>query len=341
VEAAKVLAGLDAGRPRSAYLLVGEEDFLKDAVLRKVREAIFGPAGPHGQDDSLDSQVFDGAQTSAQAVTQVAETFPFLAVRRLIVVKDPDLADPAWTRYLGSPQPSTCLVLYCHDEPAAKVLTPYRALARDEGLEIVECAGPKKRDLAAWVIERAREYGKVMARDAAQYLAEAAGVSLLALDSEIAKLAAYVGPRPGIARSDVQAVTAQIIAPQVFAFIDAVVEKDSGRALASLAGMLTRSGAELQILATVHGHYRRLAYARSGLDRGVAEGDILPLLSGNAWAARKCLDQARRLTGEHIRKAIIRLYRADLAIKTGQQEPRLALELMSLDLCSETLPRPR
>ncbi len=337
MDAVKVLTELSRETPLyPAYVLTGEEDYLKDQVLAGIKSRVLGPAAAGtglGADGGLNFQAFDGHETSAAAVTQMAETFPFLAERRLIVVKDPDLSDPAWPKYLESPQPTTCLVLYCHAGQGVRALTPFKDAGKKGNVAVVECAAPKPRELVGWVTERARAAGKVMPRDAAQILVEAIGPNLLALDGEVQKIATYVGAKPSVTAADVQAVVGRVTMPQVFEYIDAVVSGDTGAALSRLSGMLGPPGSELQILATVHSHYRKLVVARSMLDDRVPADDILPRLYANSWAAEKCLSQARGLTQPETRKAISRLFEADLAIKTGQQEPRLALELLSLDLC--------
>lgn len=338
MDAGKVLTDLSGGSPLlPAYVLVGEEDYLKDQVVARIKSRALG-SGTGGlgleSDGGLNYQAFDGRDTPAAAITQMAETFPFLAERRLIVVKDPDLSDPAWAKYLESPQPTTCLVLYCHGDQPARTLGPLKEAGKKGHVAVVESAAPKPRDLVAWVSERARDFGKVLPRDAAQILIEAIGPNLLTLDGEMQKMATYIGAKPVIAAADVQAVVGRVTIPQVFEFVDAVVAGDAGAALARLSEMLGQPGAELQILATVHGHYRRMAVARSMLDDRMPADTILPRLYGNPWAARKCLDQARGLTASGMKRAISRLFETDLAIKTGQREPRLALELLSLDLCT-------
>ena len=338
MDAVKVLTDLSGKTPLfPAYLLSGEEDYLKDRVLSGIKSRVLGPATAGtgaGADGELNFQAFDGRDTPAAAIAQMAETFPFLAEYRLIVVKDPDLSDPVWPKYLESPQPTTCLVLYCHGARGAKALAPFKDAGKKGHVAVVDCAAPKPRELVAWVTERARGAGKVMPRDAAQILAEAIGPNLLALDGEIQKIATYVGAKPSIAAADVQAVVGHLTMPQVFEYIDAVVAGDTGGALSRLSGMLGPPGSELQIMATVHSHYRKLVVARSLLDDQVPPDAILPRLYANSWAAEKCLSQARGLTSGETQKAISRLFEADLAIKTGQREPRLALELLSLDLCA-------
>ena len=335
MDAAKVLADLTQGPLLPAYILVGEEGFLKDEVVAKIKGRALGATGDGSLTGGgeLNFQAFDGHETSATAITQMAEVFPFFAERRLIIVKDPDLTDASWAKYLESPQPTTCLVLYCHTNPPAKALAPLKESGKHGQLALVECSSPK-RDVTTWAVERARKLGHPLPRDAAQVLVDAVGANLLALDTEIQKLSVYAGEKRPLTVADVQAVVGRLTLPVIFEYLDAVVAGDASTALAKLSGMLSQPGSELQILSTVHGQYRRVLLARALLDEGVPVEALLPQVHPSQWMARKCLDQARRLPGDAGKRAISRLFEADMAIKTGQQEPRLALELLSLDLCS-------
>ena len=69
---------------KPVYLLFGEEDFLKRSYKNRLRDAIVG-------EDTMNLGVFVGKDVSVEAVISMAETMPFFAERRLIIVEDSGL----------------------------------------------------------------------------------------------------------------------------------------------------------------------------------------------------------------------------------------------------------
>ena len=72
-----------------------------------------------------------------------------------------------------------------------------------------------------------------------------------------------------------------------------------------------------------------MALARDSLDNGVAQKDLGNRLGiSSQFVLHKTVDQARRLSRQAVTSQYRKLLEADLAIKQGQMEPDLALELL-------------
>ena len=67
---------------RSIYLLYGEETYLKKVYKDRLKEAIVG------RDDSMNYNYFEGKNISVKTVIDIAETLPFFAEHRLIVLEN-------------------------------------------------------------------------------------------------------------------------------------------------------------------------------------------------------------------------------------------------------------
>jgi DNA polymerase-3 subunit delta len=118
-------ASLKRGVIAPVYLFYGEETYLRELAVVRLKEHFeqFGQAG-------LDVDVIEGEATDPAEVAVRAETLPFFAARRLVVVKNPSFLKAAkrggepgegegpkpssreasLLEYIKNPSPSTCLV---------------------------------------------------------------------------------------------------------------------------------------------------------------------------------------------------------------------------------------
>jgi DNA polymerase III delta subunit len=80
---------------------------------------------------------------------------------------------------------------------------------------------------------------------------------------------------------------------------------------------------------------RLLAIARDLIDRGVDRGDLGRRLGTNSdFVVRKTLEQARRMSMHQIVQMYERLLRSDVAVKRGELEPAISLELLVAELAT-------
>ena len=80
---------------RRVYLLFGDEPFLVNSYKKRLREAIAG-------DDTMNYNYFEGKGQDVKEIISLADTMPFFAERRLVLIDgsgfDADTFDPAlWT----------------------------------------------------------------------------------------------------------------------------------------------------------------------------------------------------------------------------------------------------
>ena len=66
---------------KPAYLLYGEEEFLKNSYKNRLREAITGG-------DTMNYNYFEGKNLDVQEIIGLADTMPFFAEKRLILIED-------------------------------------------------------------------------------------------------------------------------------------------------------------------------------------------------------------------------------------------------------------
>jgi DNA polymerase III delta subunit len=189
---------------------------------------------------------------------------------------------------------------------------------------------PRPAELGRWIERRAKHHGGRIDAAAIRQLSQLAPDDLGLLDNELLKLLTYADGR-SVTVDDVTLLSAS---PEVtiFALLDAVGQSQRGPALTHLRQLFQRGERSEAIVPQLAGSLRRLIQARELLDQGLRGPALASRLAVHPFVAEKTERQARQYRVEQLEAALRLLLRTDQAIKTGEAEPELALELFIWDL---------
>jgi DNA polymerase-3 subunit delta len=328
------LERLDKARPRSLYVLHGDEAFLKRLVLRAIRQLVLGPG-----DDGLAVSLHPGDKATWAQVYDDLQTLPFLSPHRLVVLEN---ADPFVTRergkledlfaaLAGRARPAGVLVL---DVQKWAGNTNLAKKTPDESLIVCEALGSQQ--LPAWCAQRCLSaHGKVLATPAARLLVELVGAEMGLLDQELEKLAVYVGAAPKIEARDVDQLVGRSRAENTFRIFDFIGEGKAGEALAFLDRLFEQGLDPLGVLAAVGWQLRRLAQTARLAAQGVPlqQAMVRGGVPDKPWALRAAEQQFRRLGPRRLDRLYDWLLEVEMGIKgSSQLPPRTLLERLIVRL---------
>lgn len=144
---------LKAGQFNNLYLLYGEEDYLKKQYKEKLRNAMLSP------DDTMNFAYYEGKGINVKEVIDLAETLPFFAERRLIIMEDtgffknaaPELAD-----YIKE-MPETTAMIFVESEvdKRGKLFKAVQGKGR-----AVELGRQDESTLLRWILGSVKKEGK-------------------------------------------------------------------------------------------------------------------------------------------------------------------------------------
>lgn len=307
-------------------VLSGSQRYLKTSVLTALKKAVI-------QDDDTSLTTFLGKDTDLQTVTDELRTLSMWGDRRLIIVDD---ADEFVTKYRGplekyfeKPAKKSVLVLN------VKTWTKSTRLAKQltaTGLD-VECSDLKGPALLKWLQDTARDsYHQNLTRDAAVLLVELVGDELGMLETELSKLATYVGAGAKIEFDDVQKLVGGWRTETTWAMTDAVRDNDLAFALAALEKLLTAGEAGLKLLGGIAYVYKKYSQAtdlsrNSTLDQALRQAGVFPQAVGPSQA------YLRRIGRHRAEKILDLLLATDAGIKGANPLPeRIQLEKLLVEL---------
>ena len=312
----------------SVLLFEGEEEQLKQEALSLLRAA-FLPAGM----EALNETVLEDPE--ADRLIADAETQPFMADRRLVIVRDyPALtgraeADEKLLSWLPSVPETTILLFYCTGKPDGRKKL-YAAVKKLGG--IVTFAPLRGAELVRFVTDAFKEAGKECDARTAEYLIFTVGDDAGLLKTEIRKLASYAGERPVIVASDVSALATPSTECTVFQMVDAVVTGQKSRALTLLRNQLLSGTDRMAILAMLLRQYRLLQHIKI-MQYEKCSGDyIRSALGVPPFAVEQYMRQASGYTGGQVKSAVRICFDTEYAVKSGRIAQEGAVESVVIRL---------
>lgn len=311
----------------SVFLFVGDDGSLKDEAAAQM-----GSSQASGASTDLDRRVFYGEETTARDVIEHSDTPPFLASRRLVIVKDADRMDreerARLFNHLNKIPPSTCLILDARDDSLIDELGNARQFVQVR--RFGELTGA---ELSSRVCQELSERGKTIDADALEALLELQGANVHALSQEAQKLASYAGDRARIQIDDVEALVGKSAVASAFDIVWAANENDAGKAL-SIIDELTSSGKKPhEIVGLLCWHLKRLAKACRLMAQGVPASSIAYKCKLRRENTAAFLKQARSLNEKKVSVKMDALLKADLDMKRSRYDPVTALEFAVMRLC--------
>jgi len=298
------------------YYLWSEDPFLLEDALSKSIEIVISN---NPVDFNLDLFY---PSASSQQILDAASTLPFMAGRRLVVLKDfhefPEATVKELIPYLQMPSESTCMVILSRKSPKKALDIKWR----------VYHLNIKEKDMPLWVKEISSKRGVRLTGDAINLLLEFTGYDTGLLSMEIEKLA-HSGKKI-LKEEDIVSSITMMRHFTSFELINCIIEGQKTRAIRVLRSIFREGNATESatlLLGALNWHFRE--FYNLWLDRGKRP---LRMKEKTYKGLIKYIPLYNEERFYNIFKA---LHEADIRIKTGSR-PELVIEALLIDLLLTT-----
>ena len=237
----QLLEDIKNGSFARVYLLYGEETYLRLQYRDKLKKALI----PDG--DTMNYHYFEGKGVETAQLIDLAETLPFFAERRVIVVENSGLFKKATedlAEYFKAPAPSVCFVFV--ETEVDKRGRLYKAV-RDTG-RVVEFARQNEATLQKWILIQLKKEGKRITQNDLQFFQQRVGSDMENISRELEKLFCYTMGRDVITAADIEAVCTRQIGNQIFDMVEAIAMRRQKQALDLYYDLLTLKEPPMRIL---------------------------------------------------------------------------------------------
>lgn len=312
---------IKSGQFKPAYLLYGEERYLKRQYRDKLKAALCAP------DDNMNNHFYEGKNVSVGEIIDLAETLPFLADRRVIFMDNSGLfksGGEQMAEYLGAQNESTVLIFT--ESEVDKRSKLFKAL-QAKGCA-VEFAAQDENTLKRWVAGTLGKEGKKITENTAELFLNKTGTDMENIYMEMEKLICYCMDRDVVEPRDVEAVCTTRVSNHIFDMVTAIAEKRQKDALELYYDLLTLKEPPMRILFLIARQCNLLLQAKAMKDKGASNKEIASGLGVPPFAVGKYLSQASRFKSAVLRRALSRCVEAEEAVKTGRMNDVMSVEIL-------------
>ncbi len=326
---------IQAGNLRHAYYIRGDEDYLKkdlaDSLIREVVDE---------RTKDFNYHVADAGELDPTDFASLLRTPPMMFGKRLFHLRDAQRMSPKVREiaiaFTEDPTPDVVLVMIdprkWQDIPAAQRNPKYLQKMAAAGAAVVTCWSLFENDLLAWVKRSFERREMEVDEETARFFVEAVGEELVMLDAEIEKLTTYAAGSKAVTIGDIENVTGRYRGGTVFELAHLASEGKTSEALRVLRALSGLGEPSVRIVFWLFRHYLelgRLVVERSG--RG-GRGRSDRFGRKPREALRRQMAEAALHDEQSVRKALARIYDADVSIKKSGAQAEPVVEKLVLDL---------
>ncbi|MBO4626901.1 MAG: DNA polymerase III subunit delta [Lachnospiraceae bacterium] len=316
---------LKSGNLRRFYVLTGTEDYLRRVYLSRISKALLP------EDDTMNRVVFEGAKADPMEVLETAVTLPFLAERRVIILRDTGWLKTscALADHLEE-IPDTTYFIFSEKE-CDKRNRLYKYI--EENGHIATFEPLRETDavtFAATLLKRAQ----LNITDAdARLLVDITGGDLTAITNEVDKLSAYCYGRDEVRREDILTLTTAITQGQMFKMIDAIVAKNRKSAVSLYRELLTAQTPPALILYNLTNSFYQFSLVLRMQRKGLSSVDIGSQLKMSSYVVGKYLKVSKAASIDAVTAAVAFGAELEAKVKNGSMPDRMAVELFLMKQC--------
>ncbi|MCM1307504.1 MAG: DNA polymerase III subunit delta [Butyrivibrio sp.] len=306
----------------AAYLLFGDEDYLKTTYKNRLREAICGG-------DAMNLSVYTGKDVPVSEIADLARTMPFFAERRLIVIEDSGLFKSSSEEMaeLVRELPDTAVIVFVESE-VDKRQKLYKAV--NEKGYVCEMKRQTEAALRDWAVRIFGAEGKRITRSDMERFLERAGDDMNNIYNEAHKLISYTGDADVILARDIDAVCPQRPEDRVFDMINAMSSGKRDEAVRLYSDLLALREPPMKLLTLIARQLSTLMSVKDLCGQGKSGQEIAARLGLRPFFVGRYISQAKSFSAQSLRQAVNDCVEAETAVKTGRTEDKYAVELIIL-----------
>ena len=252
---------------KSVYLLCGEEAYLRNQYKKRLKDAMTD------EGDTMNYSYYEGKDVNPRAVIDMAETLPFFAERRVLMIENSgffknkcdELAD-----YVSSIPESTCLIFVETEiDKRSRLYKEVKKYGR-----VVEFGIQKEDTLVKWILGMLKKEGKSITKETLQLFLTKTGSDMQTIKNELDKLISFTEGKEVITSEDVEQVCVAQTTNKIFDMINAIAEGNRKKALELYEDLLSLKEPPMRIMFLIARQFHQLYQLKLLAKEGAASSEI-------------------------------------------------------------------
>ena len=306
---------------KNVYLLCGEEAYLRNQYKKRLRDALVV------EGDTMNYSYYEGKDVNPRAVIDMAETLPFFADRRVLMIENSgffknkcdELAD-----YMSGIPESTCFIFV---ETELDKRNRFYKEVKKYG-RVVEFGTQKEDTLMKWILGMLKKEEKNVTKETLQTFLSKTGSDMQLIKNELDKLISYTEGRDVITTEDVEHVCITQTTNKIFDMVNAIAEGNQKKALELYEDLLSLKEPPMRILFLIARQFNQLYRVKLLSKEGMSGSEIAKQAGIVPFAVKKYQAQAKSFMEEELRTAVEECVASEETVKTGGMNDRLSVELL-------------
>ena len=324
----------------SLYLLYGQELFLLETVLKKIK-TLFGNTIKGINFISID-------ETNINEIIQDIETPAFGYEKKLIIARNTGLFKKESKRknlelskikeklsnYIEQNQEiiKNSIILVFVEEEANNTQELYKII--DKIGIVCKFDFQKTIQIEKRIKSICNGYKVQIDDHTLKYFIENCGTNMQDLINEIRKLIEYAGENGKITKEDVEKLTTKKIESVIFDLTDNLGKKEATKALEVLKNLIYEKEPVQKILITLYNHFKKLYFTKLSVKYNKDITTSLGLKPNQTFLINKYKMQSKYFQEKELKEILVALRKLDYDYKNGKIDLQIGLESIICFYCS-------
>lgn len=320
----QLIQDLKAQSYKPMYLLYGEEDYLRKQYRDKLKDALVP------LDDTMNYHYYEGKDINVGEIIDLAETLPFFADRRVIILENSGLCKSggdALADYLKQPAESVIIILV---ETQTDKRSRLFKVIKEQG-RVCEFIAQNEQTLKRWIASLAKQDNKKISEATTEYFLDKTGTDMANIRTEWEKLVCYAMDREVIEKEDIEVICTQRVSNRIFDMVEAIAKKQQKEALDMYHDLLSLKEPPMGILALIARQFNLMLQVKELQQKGLGGRLIADKVGLAPFIVQKYERQASKFKMKELKEALSACVEADEAVKTGRLNDVLSIELLIIE----------
>lgn len=314
----------------NVYMIYGEETYLKDFYVSKLKNMVVDPAFA-----DFNFHQYDSKDTSMTEIIMDAEMLPMMAERSFVLVRDYPLdkstADFEALKEFFKDIPETCVLVFWYDtvDVDVKKNAKWRSIesAFAKAGSAVNLEKRTESDLVKLIVSSAKKRGCAIDSNTARYLITVVGSDIKTIFNELEKMCGFVGEGE-ITKSTVDELAVKCLQARVYDLSKFILAGNSDGAYGVLNVLFAQKEEPIAVLSVISSCYIDMYRAKCAKAANVNENDLSNYFQykGREFLIKNAARDCRSISFDNLRKAIDVLSQTDEMLKSTSVDKNLLLE---------------
>ena len=316
------------------YLLYGQNiKLIKETEKKLIEES---------KADEFNISFYDMEENLIQDAVNDLYSIPFMSDYRVVVIsnfyllsaskpkKELDHIMKRFEEYIENPSRTSVLIIEAPYEKLDSRKAIYKELSTKS--KMIECKIPTKEEKESYIRRSIERNNLRIDRDALLELCKRLDKDPLIISNELEKLFLYAKDKKNITLEMVDLIISKYDDDNVYDLVNAVVAKDTKRALEIYYEFLASNIDSLGVLQIVTQKFQEILYTKELITEGRSYEEITKYFSVTKGRSYYMMKNAKEISYTKLKNYLERLTKLDFEIKSGKIDKNIGIELFLLNL---------